>query len=98
MLKKNQITSYVSGMQTFFNLFNSAKTFLLTIGVVIIAIINLWLGAKLNPVIENINNLTTRVSANTNNIDANNIYIKEQSQVINKTAIDVAHIRGILDR
>lgn len=51
-------------MQTlkgYFDLFNSAKATLFTIGVIIVAVLNLWLGIKLAP-------LATGVHTNTGSI------------------------------
>lgn len=50
-------------LKSYFDLFNSAKATLLTIGVIIVAILNLWLSTKLSPLASNVESVNSRVVA-----------------------------------
>ena len=56
-------------LKSYFDLFNSAKATLFTIGVVIVAILNLWLSTKLSPLASNVESLNSRVNAIENSVD-----------------------------
>lgn len=50
-------------VKRWFDIFNAGKTTVFTIGVVVVAVVNLWLGSKLAPIVDNINSLEHRVDA-----------------------------------
>lgn len=95
--KKNEAKQYISKMQTFFDIFNSAKNFLFTFGVIVVALINLWLANKLNPVIENIRSITNEVEANSKGVVDCKTDISDQDEKLDKIMQDVGYIRGVLD-
>ncbi len=67
-------------LQGFFNLLNSAKTTLFTIGVVIVALLNIWLSHQLVPVVD---------SVKTNSRDIQ--IVKAEVELVKKDCTNLPH-------
>lgn len=89
MIKKNKFKRYALVTQEVFSLILRGKEVVGVMAVIVLWLLNIWLANKLNPLIQNLDSLASKVSASEEKINTNQSDISQMKS-------DVAFIKGAI--